>query len=138
GVPRSDVGGDHAEPGYGWTRHVFFREDALSAGARQRGSVRPLQSTTHGRKGGGQRRNSSSAMRCQFENRMTPHTTMQLIYAMKPAALPMSLARLANGRFSREISSMVHSTAEFSNSAITIRKREAIITAVETALTGRM
>src|SRR4051812_27289003 len=57
---------------------------------------------------------------------------------MKTAALPMSFACLANRRFSSEMSSIVHSIAEFSSSAITIRKRDMIITAVDTAFTGRM
>ena len=57
---------------------------------------------------------------------------------MNTAALPMSFARLAKGRFASEMSSTVHSMAEFSNSAITISSSEAIITAVDTALIGRM
>src|SRR4051812_8609015 len=50
----------------------------------------------------------------------------------------MSFARLAKGRFASEMSSIVHSMAEFSSSAMTIRNSDMIITAVETALTGRM
>jgi succinate dehydrogenase/fumarate reductase flavoprotein subunit len=37
------------------------------------------QYATYGKDGGGQRRNSSWAMRCQFEKRMIPHTTTQLM-----------------------------------------------------------
>jgi len=50
----------------------------------------------------------------------------------------MSFARLANGRFSSEMSSIVHSMAEFNSSAMMMTKSDASMTAVETALTGSM